>query len=42
LSGGATGFLIVVAVLIFVLGLFLDFFEIAFVLFRCWHRSRSS
>lgn len=32
LPGGATGFLIVVTVLIFVLGLFLDFFEIAFVL----------
>ncbi|HEX5737947.1 MAG TPA: TRAP transporter large permease subunit [Hydrogenophaga sp.] len=32
LPGGATGFLIVVTALIFVLGLFLDFFEIAFVL----------
>lgn len=32
LPGGATGFLVVVTVLIFVLGLFLDFFEIAFVL----------
>ena len=32
LPGGAKGFLIVVTALIFVLGLFLDFFEIAFVL----------
>jgi TRAP-type mannitol/chloroaromatic compound transport system permease large subunit len=32
LPGGTTGFLVVVTVLIFVLGLFLDFFEIAFVL----------
>ena len=32
LPGGATGFLIVVTALIFFLGLFLDFFEIAFVL----------
>ncbi len=32
LPGGATGFLIFVTALIFVLGLFLDFFEIAFVL----------
>jgi TRAP-type mannitol/chloroaromatic compound transport system permease large subunit len=32
LPGGATGFLIVVTVFIFILGLFLDFFEIAFVL----------
>jgi TRAP-type mannitol/chloroaromatic compound transport system permease large subunit len=32
LPGGPTGFLIVVTALIFVLGLFLDFFEIAFVL----------
>jgi TRAP-type mannitol/chloroaromatic compound transport system permease large subunit len=32
LPGGATGFLIAVTALIFVLGLFLDFFEIAFVL----------
>jgi TRAP-type mannitol/chloroaromatic compound transport system permease large subunit len=32
LPGGATGFLVVVTALIFVLGLFLDFFEIAFVL----------
>ena len=32
LPGGATGFLVVVTVLIFLLGLFLDFFEIAFVL----------
>ena len=31
LPGGATGFLVAVTVLIFVLGLFLDFFEIAFV-----------
>jgi TRAP-type mannitol/chloroaromatic compound transport system permease large subunit len=30
--GGTTGFLVVVTILIFVLGLFLDFFEIAFVL----------
>ncbi len=32
LPGGATGFLVVVTALIFFLGLFLDFFEIAFVL----------
>ncbi|MES2784681.1 MAG: TRAP transporter large permease subunit [Pseudomonadota bacterium] len=32
LPGGATGFLIFVTALIFVLGMFLDFFEIAFVL----------
>ena len=32
LPGGATGFLVFVTALIFVLGLFLDFFEIAFVL----------
>jgi TRAP-type mannitol/chloroaromatic compound transport system permease large subunit len=32
LPGGATGFLVVVTALVFVLGLFLDFFEIAFVL----------
>ncbi len=32
LPGGATGFLVVVTVLIFFLGLFLDFFEIAFIL----------
>ncbi|MGE0100187.1 MAG: TRAP transporter large permease subunit [Hydrogenophaga sp.] len=32
LPGGATGFLVFVTLLIFVLGLFLDFFEIAFVL----------
>jgi len=32
LPGGATGFLVVVTALIFLLGLFLDFFEIAFVL----------
>jgi TRAP-type mannitol/chloroaromatic compound transport system permease large subunit len=32
LPGGATGFLIFVTALVFVLGLFLDFFEIAFVL----------
>jgi TRAP-type mannitol/chloroaromatic compound transport system permease large subunit len=31
LPGGATGFLLFVTLLIFVLGLFLDFFEIAFV-----------
>jgi TRAP-type mannitol/chloroaromatic compound transport system permease large subunit len=31
LPGGASGFLVAVTVLIFVLGLFLDFFEIAFV-----------
>jgi len=31
LPGGATGFLLVVTVLVFVLGLFLDFFEIAFI-----------
>jgi TRAP-type mannitol/chloroaromatic compound transport system permease large subunit len=32
LPGGATGFLVVVTALTFVLGLFLDFFEIAFIL----------
>ncbi|PWV97180.1 tripartite ATP-independent transporter DctM subunit [Hoeflea marina] len=32
LPGGATGFLIVVTILIFVLGCFLDFFEIAFIM----------
>jgi len=32
LPGGATGFLLAVMVLAFVLGLFLDFFEIAFIL----------
>jgi TRAP-type mannitol/chloroaromatic compound transport system permease large subunit len=32
LPGGATGFLLVVTLLIFVLGFFLDFFEIAFIL----------
>ncbi|MBX3585108.1 MAG: TRAP transporter large permease subunit [Ramlibacter sp.] len=32
LPGGATGFLVVVTALVFVLGFFLDFFEIAFVL----------
>lgn len=32
LPGGALGFLVVVNVLIFVLGCFLDFFEIAFIL----------
>jgi len=32
LPGGATGFLVVVTALTFVLGMFLDFFEIAFIL----------
>ena len=32
LPGGATGFLVVVTLLVFVLGFFLDFFEIAFIL----------
>ena len=32
LPGGATGFLLAVTLLIFVLGFFLDFFEIAFIL----------
>jgi len=32
LPGGATGFLVVVTALVFLLGMFLDFFEIAFVL----------
>jgi TRAP-type mannitol/chloroaromatic compound transport system permease large subunit len=32
LPGGATGFLLTVTLLIFVLGFFLDFFEIAFIL----------
>ena len=31
-TGGVTGFLLVVMALTFLLGLFLDFFEIAFVL----------
>jgi TRAP-type mannitol/chloroaromatic compound transport system permease large subunit len=34
------GFLIFVNIFIFFLAFFLDFFEIAFIIVPCWHRSR--
>ena len=43
--GGQVGFLIVVSLLVFVLGFFIDFFEIAFILLPCsvrWPRSWAS
>jgi hypothetical protein len=41
LPGGWIGFLIVVNLFIFFLAFFLDFFEIAFIVCRCWRRLRS-
>jgi hypothetical protein len=38
LPGGALGFLIVVNLLVFILGMFIDFFEIAFIVDPCWRR----
>jgi hypothetical protein len=40
LPGGVVGFLIFVNIFIFVLAFFLDFFEIAFIVIRCWPRWR--
>ena len=38
LPGGQIGFLVVVNLIVFVMAFFLDFFEIAFIVCRCWLR----
>jgi len=41
LPGGEIGFLVFVNFVIFILGFFIDYFEIAFILVPCWRRWRT-